>query len=125
MLIEFKIQLDGSGGAAAVQADSTPDPSLPSQQQLGPAYVAPTLATKKLTSATGAGGDAPVGDGGTGKPKATSAGTPSSSGLGWSSGSGPIFVIGPIVVFGSGSGQTGAGGDAPVGDGGTGKPGSK
>ncbi len=125
MLIEFKIQLDDSGGASVVQGDSTPDPSLPSQQQLGPAYLAPTVAAKQPAPATGAGGSAPVGDGGTGKPTATSTVTPPSSGLGLSSGTAPIFVIGPIIIFGSGPGQSGAGGSAPVGDGGTGKPSAK
>lgn len=103
MLIEFKIQLDGSGAATVTQAQAAPNPSLPKQHELPVSFVATGAGGTK-------GGDAPV-DG-------PGAGTPS----GTSSGPGMVFVIGPIVICGSGPGNTGPGGDAPVDGPGAGGP---
>jgi hypothetical protein len=111
MLIEFRIQLDGNGGATVVQTQANPNPSLSSQQQLPAAYVAPPAAAQNAALRARPGGDAPLGDGGTGLPP----GAPCS-------GPGMVFVLGPIVICGPGPGQTGPGGDAPLGDGGTGLP---
>lgn len=108
MMIEFKIQLDGNGGASIAQTPQiTADQNAPAQQQVGPAYVASSAAAK--TQKTG--GDQPVNGLATGSP------SPSSS-----SGSGTVFVIGPIVVCGSAPGHTGPGGDQPVNGLATGKP---
>jgi hypothetical protein len=107
MLIEFKIQLDGSGGVTtAVPASANAiNSTLPAKVELGSAYGAATASTQK-------GGDAPGADPGTGPPQGVTS----------SSGSGMVFVIGPIVVCGSGPNHTGPGGDAPGADPGTGKP---
>jgi hypothetical protein len=111
MLIEFKIQLDGNGGATVIPASANAiNPALPREAVLGSAFGASGAAAAK-------GGEPPAppeGDPGTGKP---TGGSPSS-------GSGTVFVIGPIVIFGSGTG--GAPGGAPPGaDPGTGKPDAK
>jgi hypothetical protein len=55
----------------------------------------------------------PLGNPGTGTP---------STGVASSSGSGMVFVLGPIVICGSGPGHTGPGGAVPLGNPGTGKP---
>ena len=110
MLIEFRIQTDDNGGVNVVDAQANPNPNLPAQKHLGAVFgVNPAAPPGKAQP----GGDAPVGDIGAGKPPVV---PPSSS-----SGSGTVFVIGPIVICGSGPGHTGAGGDAPVGDIGAGK----
>ena len=99
MLIKFEIQLDGSSGAAIVQPvaqDQPPQNQAPQNQAV----------QKQLSNAFTAnpGGDPPVKGPGTGPPSGTS-----------SSGSSMLFVIGPIVICGSGPGHTGtAGGDPPV-----------
>jgi len=92
MLIEFKIQLDASG--AVTPADAAPNPNLPANYQLPAAYVAPSAAAtaQKCT--------APA------KSSALPTATPSS-------GSGATFIIGPIVV--TGSGHVGPGGGQPLG----------
>jgi hypothetical protein len=112
MLIEFRIQMDENGGVNVVQAQATP---LPNSQpkQLGAAFAQNPTAT--VPAAAGKpGGDAPIiTDTGAGKPP---------TGVAAHAGSGMMFVIGPIVLCGSGPGHTGAGGDAPIGDIGTGKP---
>lgn len=106
MLIEFKIQLDGTGAAKVTPAEAAVNPNAPSQKQLGTVFT-PVAAGQK-------GGSAPLGDGPRGgKPTGVSA----------SSGSGMVFVIGPIVISGSGPGETGLGGSAPLGDGPGGGPG--
>jgi len=111
MLIEFKIQLDGNGGATVIPASANAiNPNLPKELQLGSVAGAP--AATGAGAAGQKGGDAPGADPGTGPP----------SGVSSSSGSGIVFVIGPIVICGSGPGHTGPGGDAPGADPGTGKP---
>jgi hypothetical protein len=107
MLIEFKIQLDGSGGATVVPASANAvNPALPKQTVLGSTFGgASAVAASK-------GGDGPV-DGPGGGP---------STGSVSSSGSGMVFVIGPIVICGSGPGHTGPGGDGPVDGPGGGPP---
>jgi hypothetical protein len=107
MLIEFKIQLDDNGGVNVVQAQANPNPNLPAQKQLPAGFVAQGPVAP---NPFGKGGDAPLSDTGTG--------LPSSRG----SGSGMVFVLGPIVICGSGPGHTGPGGDAPLSDTGTGAP---
>ena len=109
MLIEFKIHLDGSGTPTVSQADAAADPSLPAQKQLGATFVKPSSAVQKAVQKPG--GDQPLTDPGTGQPNRVA-----------SSGSGTVFVVGPIVIFGSGAGQIGPGGDQPLTDPGTGKP---
>ena len=104
MLIEFKIQLDGSGTAKVTQAEEAVNPNAPPEKQLGTFFV--PVAGKQ-------GGAAPVDGPGTGTP------------AGQSSGSGMVFVIGPIVICGSGPGHTGPGGAAPVDGPGTGGPKNK
>jgi hypothetical protein len=108
MLIEFKIQLDDNGGVNVVPAQANGNPNLQGQQQLGVAYVTPGHSAPNPVAKKG--GDAPLSDTGTG--------LPSSQG----SGSGMVFVLGPIVICGSGPGHTGPGGDAPLSDTGTGAP---
>jgi hypothetical protein len=113
MLIEFKIQLDGGATPTVTQAEAVANPDLPTQKQLGAAYTKPASVLHSAAQ-TRPGGSAPIGDPGTGQPTAIAS----------SSGSGTVFVVGPIVVFGSGGERTGPGGSAPIGDPGTGKPGS-
>jgi hypothetical protein len=111
MLIEFKIQLDDSGGATVVPASANAvNPALPKETVLGSTYGAAgaTAASPVATK----GGSAPIGGPGTGPP----------TGAISSSGSGTVFVIGPIVICGSGPGHTGPGGAAPIGGPGTGPP---
>ncbi len=99
MLIKFEIQLDGSSGAVVVQPVAQ-DPAAQNQVPQNQA------AQKQLPDAftANAGGDPPVKGPGTGPPSGPS-----------SSGSSMLFVIGPIVICGSGPGHTGtAGGDPPV-----------
>jgi hypothetical protein len=107
MLIEFKIQLDDSGTPKVTQAEAAINPNLPAQKQLSESF--PGAATLKPAVQSKKGGSAPVGDPGTGSPG------------GVASGSGMVFVIGPIVICGSGAADK-AGGSAPVGDPGTGGP---
>jgi len=128
MLIEFKIQLDNSGGATVIPASANAiNPALPSQKQLSAAY---TPSATNPAAASKAGGDAPLSDTGTGLPSPaaggdaplsdTGTGSPSNGVL--SSGSGTMFILGPIVICGSGPGHTSPGGDAPLSDTGTGMP---
>jgi hypothetical protein len=94
MLIEFKIQLDGTGTAKVTKAEAAVNPSAPPSKILGTSFA---------QAAGQKGGSQPLGDPGGGTP-------------GVSSGSGMVFVIGPIVICGSGPGETGAGGSQPLGD---------
>jgi hypothetical protein len=112
MLIEFKIQLDGNGGASVVPVQSNANPNSP-RHQLAAAFP-PAPIGPAADANVKKGGDPPVDGIGTGAPSSLS-----------SSGSGTVFVIGPIVICGSGPGHTGPGGDAPVDGLGTGKPDSK
>jgi hypothetical protein len=118
MLIEFKIQLDGNGVANVVPAQANPNPGSPPQKVLqaafpnNPAAAPPPPANPAANSQKGA-GDPPTDSTGTGPPS--------------SSGSGMVFVIGPIVVCGSGSGHSAGafarpGGDPPTDSTATGKP---
>jgi hypothetical protein len=113
MLIEFKIQVDESGGATVVPAGAnTVDPTKPKQVELGTAAAAAatpstTAAANPTATTDGKGGATPGPDPGTGTPS----GGPSS-----------VFIIGPIVVFGSGTGQGVPGGATPGPDPGTGTP---
>ena len=91
MLIEFKINIDGDV-ATVVQADSTPLPNAPQQKELGPHYHEPDATPSQGGDQPGPG---PHGGGGPG------------------SGSGMVFVLGPIVICGSGPSQTSPGGDQP------------
>jgi hypothetical protein len=97
MLIEFRIQLDDSGGARIVQAEASPNPNLPSHQLLTAAYAPRRPDAKDSAPGSRPGGDPPFSDAGTGIPT----GTPSSS-----SGTGMVVVIGPIVICGPGPTQT-------------------
>jgi hypothetical protein len=117
MLIEFKIQLDGNGGANVVPAQANPNPGSPPQKVLqaafpnNPAAAPPPPANPAANAQEG--GDQPTDGTGTGPPS--------------SSGSGMVFVIGPIVVCGSGSGHSAGafsrpGGDQPTDSTATGKP---
>jgi|SRR5580698_3512268 hypothetical protein len=96
MLIEFKIHLDGSGGATVTQASANAvNPGLPAHKQLAGAYVPNPGANAQPVIPP----------------------SPAASG----SVSGTVIVIGPIVICGPGSGQagpgpTGPGGDAPLVD---------
>jgi hypothetical protein len=111
MLIEFKIQLDQSGGATVIPASANAvNPALPATAQLGSSY--PGSGAVGSGAGGQKGGDAPLADPGTGQP----------SGIGSAAGSGMVFVLGPIVICGSAPNLTGAGGDAPLADPGTGKP---
>ena len=101
MLIEIKIQLDGNGAAHVTQAEAAVNSSLPNQKQLDTAF--PAAAGQK-------GGSVPIDPPGSGKP------------TGVSSGSGMVFVIGPIVICGSGPGETGLGGSVPIDPPGGGPP---
>lgn len=123
MLIEFKIQLDNNGGVSVVPAIAPALPGAPLQKVLAahipqpanpgaqPPQAADAGAQKGADALPAAdvnaqqGGAAPVDSPGTGGP----------------SGSGMVFVIGPIVICGSGPGHTGPGGGAPVDSPGTGK----
>ena len=95
MLIEFKIQLDGTG---ALQVTS---PNNNNTSQV--AAVSKASAQHELndvyTARAGAGPVDPISTGGPG---------PSPSG------SGTVFVLGPIVICGSGPGHTGPSGGGPV-----------
>ena len=93
MLIKFEIQVDGSSGARAVQAQALADPNLPAAKELSSAFK------------PGAGSGPPVNG-----PHTKGGGPPSASG------SGTVLVIGPIVICGSGTGHAGfgAGGGPPV-----------
>jgi hypothetical protein len=105
MLIKFEIQLDGSGGATVIPAPANAvNSALPKETVLGSTFGAAGAATASPVAKKG--GDAAVAP-------ATGASTGASS-----SGPGTVFVIGPIVICGSGhtgSGKTGPGGDGPVG----------
>jgi hypothetical protein len=151
MVIEFKIQLDDAAtGRAytaravtnttnnaatgrAVTAQAVPNPNSPAQKLLPAVFPAPVAAAPAAAvpaaapaaaapAAAALGGaapagaqesDAPLSDLGTGSPSAVVPSIP---------GSGMMFVLGPIVVCGSGPGHSGLGGDAPLSDLGTGRP---
>jgi hypothetical protein len=137
MLIKFEIQLDGST-ATVTQAQIKASPNLPGQVQLPATYVAPgPVAPAPVAQAGGSpplgnpGGSAPLGNPGGSAPLGNPGGSPplgnpgggaSSTGVESSSGSGMVFVLGPIVICGSGLGQTGPGGAPPLGNPGGGKP---
>jgi hypothetical protein len=104
MLIKFEIQVNGSGTATVTQAEAAINPNAPAQKSLGEAFVAPAAGKK--------GGSAPIDGPGAGPPAGISA----------SSGSGMMFIIGPIIICGSGPGETGAGGSAPIDGPGAGPP---
>jgi hypothetical protein len=108
MLIKFEIHSDGSTGArvAQVPEDSDANPNLPNDQKVSAVY----------TARAGGSSAQPNSDPGTGAP-----------GVHSSSGSGTVFVIGPIVVCGSGPGHTGPGGgpSQPNSDPGTGRSGAQ
>jgi hypothetical protein len=106
MLIEFRIQLDGTGTAKVTQAEAAINPSAPAEKQLGSFFVAPAAGKP--------GGSVPIDGPGGGRPSGSA-----------SSGSGMVFVIGPIVICGSGPGETGMGGSVPIDGPGGGKPGHK
>jgi hypothetical protein len=117
MLIEFKIQVEDSGGATVVPTTAnTISSTSPVTGELGPATDATTpstttanpTATNPTATKGGKGGSAPIDGPGTGPPTGVA--------------SGPVFVIGPIVIFGSNPGQN-PGGSAPIDGPGTGKPG--
>ena len=122
MLIEFKIQLDDNGGVSVVQAPAIANPNLAAQKQLAAVYPATAHAAARGVAAKGpaAAKDQPGGNG----PPVDGPGTEAPpAGLSLSPGSGMVFVLGPIVICGSGPGQAGAGGAAPVDGPGTGAPG--
>jgi hypothetical protein len=111
MLIEFKIQLDENGGATVIPASANAiNPNLPKELQLGSFAGAPAAAAARAAAQKG--GAAPIDPPGTGLPPGAVS----------SSGSGMVFVIGPIVICGSGPGHSGPGGAAPIDPPGTGKP---
>jgi len=99
MLIEFKIQMDGSATPSVTQAEAGADPNLPANHQLPTSYVPPSAAVRTSTPQSQACVNTAV--------------TP--TGIASSSGSGAMFVIGPIVINGTGPGHTGPGGGQPVG----------
>lgn len=101
MLIRFEIQMGGNGTVSSVQAQPNADPNAPVQKQTPAAYVAPQK-----------GGDPPLSGLGTGMPGGQPGG-----------GTGTVFVVGPIVVFGSTPGGA-PGGDPPLSGLGTGKSGA-
>jgi len=105
MLIEFKIQLDGSGGATVIPVSANAiDSALPREAVLGSTFGATGGAA--ASSVAKKSRDAPV---------HPVSGMP--TGAASSSGPGTVFVIGPIVICGSGqagSGKTGPGGDGPL-----------
>jgi hypothetical protein len=92
MMIEFRVQL-GDGGAVVVQAPSSNPPVVPQAKQLG-AHNAPQSGNPPGN--IGPGGNPPgnIGPGGN-QP---------------GSGSGMVFVLGPIVICGSGPAHTDTGG---------------
>ena len=106
MLIEFKIQLDGTGADKVTQAEAAVNPKAPTEHDVGTFFV--PVAGK-------AGGSAPIDNPGGGKP----------TGMSGTSGSGMVFVIGPIVICGSGPGHIGPGGSAPIDNPGGGPPKNK
>ena len=109
MVIEFKIQLDDNGGATIIPAQTNGNQNSTAQKQLSSAFSAQsTPAPTPVPKA----GDGPLVGPGTGLP----------AGVGAPAGSGMVFVLGPIVICGSGPGHTGPGGDGPLVGPGTGKP---
>jgi hypothetical protein len=127
MVIEFKIQLDDAATARAFTAQAVTNPNLPAQKLLPAAFHTPAAAAPAASAKGGAAPqepptDAPASDVGTGSPSAVIPSIP---------GSGMVFVLGPIVVCGSGPGHSvpghsglgnsGLGGDAPASDLGTAK----
>ena len=92
MLIEFKIQLSGTGTTSVTTAEAAANPNAASAKLLGTSF--PAAASQK-------GGSQPIGDPGGGTP------------TGGSPGSGPVFVIGPIIVCPT---------SQPIGDPGGGPP---
>jgi len=118
MLIEFKIQLDGSGTPTVTAAEAAADPGLPTQKQLGASYVKPSSAVQSASAQSRKGGGPPQGGIGGGPPQGgIGGGQPTTASL-----NGPVFIVGPVVVFGSDTGQTGAGGGPPQGGIGGGRP---
>jgi hypothetical protein len=109
MLIEFRIQLDDNGGVNVVQAQANANPNLPGQQRLPVAYFAPGTAAPN--PAANKGGSGPIDGLGMGAPTGAA-----------SSGSGMVFVLGPIVICGSGASPAGPGGAGPIDGLGMGKP---
>jgi hypothetical protein len=116
MVIEFKIQLDDAATARAFTARAVTNPNSEAKKLLpaafhAPAAAAPAAATTGGSAPAGAQEtDAPLSALGTGAPSAVIPSIP---------GSGMVFVLGPIVVCGSGPGHSGLGhsglgGDAPL-----------
>jgi hypothetical protein len=114
--------LDGSATPSVTAAEAAANTSLPAQKQLGASYVKPSSAVQSVSAQSRPGTGQPVGGiGGTGQPIAGIGGT----GQPTTGAACPVFVVGPIVIFGSDGGQTGAGTGQPVGGiGGTGRPNS-
>ncbi len=106
MLIKFEIQVDGSSGATAVQAQA------PAAKELSAAFTKP--------GGGGPPGNDPRTPPGSGPP-GNDPRTPPGSGPP-PSGSGTVLVIGPIVICGSAAGPSGFG--TGVGPGGGGPPGN-
>jgi hypothetical protein len=133
MLIEFKIQLDNNGGVSILPAIASPLPGVPLQKQLAAHIPQPANPGAQPPQAANPGAQPPqAADAGAQKaanalPAADAnaqkgAGAPTDgTGTGGPSGSGMVFVIGPIVICGSGPGHTGPGGGAPTDGPGTGK----
>jgi hypothetical protein len=110
MLIEFRIQMDDNGGVNVVQAPANANPNSPGQQRLPVAYAAPGPAAPN--PAANKGGSGPIDGLGMGAPTGAE-----------SSASGMVFVLGPIVICGSGgAGPAGPGGSGPIDGLGMGEP---
>jgi hypothetical protein len=132
MKIEFQIELDDNGLVSVNSAPPNVDQNAPRQAQLPNTYVAPAsvgqavakpaeppanpaqpVAGTQPPARENRGGAAPIPDPGTGN----------SGPAMIASGSGLVFVLGPIVICGTGPSHTGPGGAAPIPDPGTGGPG--
>jgi hypothetical protein len=111
MLIEFKIQLDDNTGVVTLQPDANGNQNVAAVKHL-PQVFSGAANEKEKGAEKEKGGDGPLKDPGTGPPHSQ----------GYSSGSGMVFVLGPIVICGSGPGHTGPGGDGPLKPPGTGAP---
>ena len=85
MFIEFKIHFDGKGGASVVPTPADAPQTSPAEKLLGPKYIPPAQGLSLLANAQGIG-------------------QPPTPGLGM------VFVVGPIVVCGSGPGHSHTGG---------------
>jgi hypothetical protein len=133
MKIEFQIELDDNGQVSINSAQPSVDQNAPRQAQLPHAYVAPAnvgqtvanpveppinpaqqVASAQAPARENRGGSPPIPDPGTGNPGPAMI----------ASGSGLVFVLGPIVICGTGPSHTGPGGSAPIPDPGTGAPSS-